>query len=49
MKPDICFLFDFVSVHLLPVVHFDWGLGWYKLRITIGWLFWAIEIDWPIE
>ena len=23
MKPDICFLFDFVSFHLLPVVHFE--------------------------
>ena len=49
MRPEVDLEFITEGIHVLPVFTIDWGSGWYKCKIHIGWLFWFVEIEWPIE
>lgn len=49
MKPDIHTEFSTDGIILLPIIALFWGSAWCRFRIHIGWLFWFVEIEWPIE
>jgi hypothetical protein len=49
MKPEISFTYSTEGMFVLPIVSLFWAPGWYKMKVCIGWLFWYVEIEWPVE
>ena len=47
MKPEITFTFSTEGIAILPIINLFLASGWTKLRITIAWIFFAVDIEWP--
>ena len=49
MKRTIYVEYSTDGIQLFPIVNLSWGSSWSYFKIQIGWLFWFVEIEWPIE